>query len=182
MAEEDIHKTVFRTHSGHYEFLVLPFGLSNAPSTFQATMNTIFKPFLRRFITIFFDDILIYNKDWSSHKEHLTIVLDCLRKNGMFAKLSNCKFATSSMKYLGHVITSEGVLPDNAKIEAITSWPTQLNIKQLRGFLGMSGYYWKFVKGYAYIASPLTDLLKHEAFKWSEKAEHAFKQLKESLV
>lgn len=109
-------------------------------------MNTIFKPFLRRFITIFFDDILIYSKDWNSHKEHLTVVLYCLRKNGMFAKLSNCKFATSSMEYLGHVITSEGVLPDNAKIEAITSWPTPLNIKQLRGFLGMSGYYRKFVK------------------------------------
>lgn len=86
------------------------------------------------------------------------------------------------MEYLGYVITSEGVIPDNAKIEAITSWPTPFNIKQLRGFLGLSGYYRKFVKGYACIASPLTDLLIHDAFKWSEKAERAFKQLKESLV
>lgn len=182
MAEEDIHKTAFRTHCGHFEYLVLPFGLSNAPSTFQALMNTIFRPYMRSFVTIFFDDILIYSKDWDSHKQHLMIVLEYLRKNCSFAKLSKCKFATTSMEYLGHVITPDGMQPDPFKIEAITLWPTPTNLKQLRGFLGLSGYYQKFVKGYACIASPLTNLLKIDAFEWNERASNAFNQLKKSLV
>ncbi|KAL8103483.1 hypothetical protein AgCh_027900 [Apium graveolens] len=169
MVEEDISKTAFRTHCGHFEYLVLPFGLSNAPSTFQATMHTIFRPFSRQFVTIFFDDILIYSKDWESHKQHLIMVFDCLQNNSLFAKLSKCKFAATTMEYLGNVITPEGVHPDHSKIEAVTSWHAPTNLKQLRGFLGLSGYYRKFVKGYASIASPLTDLLKRDAFEWNEE-------------
>lgn len=117
-------------------------------------MNTIFGPYLRRFVTIFFDDILIYSKDWDSHKQHLMIVLECLRKNCLFAKLSKCKFAATSMEYLGHVITPEGMHPDPAKIEAITLWPPPTNLKQLRGFLGLSGYYRNLFKDMLLLLCP----------------------------
>lgn len=182
MASCDIHKTAFWTHFGHFEFLVMPFGLSNAPTTFQAAMNTIFKKFLRKFVIIFFDDILIYSKDIDSHVHPLQLVLQCLQENSFFAKLSKCVFAATTIDYLGHVISEKGVQPDASKIEAMVSWPQPGNLKQLRSFLGLSGYYRRFIKGYALIAAPLTDLLKAEAFKWSDKAEEAFQSLKMALT
>lgn len=182
MAKGDIHKTDFRTHFGHFEFLVMPFGLSNAPSTFQAAMNTTIQKYLRKFVIIFFDDILIYSKDLDSHVQHLTVVLNCLRENSFYAKMSKCQFGATTIEYLGHVISAQGVQPDTNKIEAMLSWSQPLNIKQLRGFLGLTGYYRKFVKGYAAIAAPLTDLLKQDAFSWNDKAQNAFVKLKNALT
>ncbi|XP_026445458.1 uncharacterized protein LOC113346084 [Papaver somniferum] len=178
----DIPKTAFRTHDGHYEFLVMPFGLSNAPSTFQSLMNDSFREYLRKFVLVFFDDILIYSKNMSDHLIHLSQVFEVLRSNQLFVKESKCTFAQSSVGYLGHVISAEGVSVEQEKIECIMSWPTPTTIRELRGFLGLAGYYRKFVKDFGKISAPLTQLLKKNAFQWSEKAIAAFKLLQTALT
>ena len=149
MHEADIHKTAFRTHLGHYEFVVMPFGLTNAPSTFQATMNKIFQPYLRRFIAVFFDDILVYSHSKEEHFEHLQLTLTLLEENQFFAKMSKCLFCAQQVEYLGHVVSAKGVQVDPSKITAIMAWPRPVNMKQLRGFLGRTGYYRRFVAKYA---------------------------------
>ncbi|GKB42053.1 ty3-gypsy retrotransposon protein [Tanacetum coccineum] len=162
--EEDVAKTAFRTHHGHYEFLVMPFGLSNAPSTFQATMNHIFRSVLRKFVLVFFDDILVYNTSWELHLQHLETVFSILESNCFFAKQSKCEFGSSSISYLGHIVSSDGVSVDPAKVKAIKYWPLPKNVKQLRGFLGLAGYHRCFVAYYASLGAPLTQLLSKDAF------------------
>lgn len=181
MCDADIYKTTFRIHSGHYEFLVMLYGLTNAPSTFQATMNMVFRPYLQRFVAVFFDDILVYRRNLSDHLEHLKVVLETLKTHNLYAKLSKYSFAQQTTEYLGHVVSAEGVQVDRKKIQAMLDWPVPNNIKKLRGFLGLTGYYRKFVKGYAMIAQPLTELLKKK-FVWDERATMAFEELKERMT
>jgi hypothetical protein len=179
MRKEDIHKTTFRTHDGLYEFLVMPFGLCNAPTSFQALMNDVLRPFLHRFVLVFFDDILIYSKSWV---DHLRVILTELRRHVLFVKRSKCAFGVSSVAHLGHIISEVGVAMDPAKVQAIKDWPVPRSARALRGFLDLAGYYRKFINGYGSIAAPLTVLLKKEGFTWGEEAAVAFDTLKAAVT
>lgn len=137
MAPSDTEKTAFRTHHGHSEFLVMPFCVTNSPSTFHSLMNEVFRPHLCKFVLVFFDDILIYNKTRVQHMQHVKIVFEPLRSNVLFLKRSKCSFGESHVNYLGHVIHGEGVEVDTTKFKAITDWPTPQLTKALRSFLGM---------------------------------------------
>ena len=174
MNKEDIMKTTFRTHHGHFEFRIMPFGLSNAPVTFQGVMNYVFRSYSRKFVLVFFDDILIYSKSLDEHIQHVTAVFDVMREHQLFAKESKCSLAITKVDYLGHSLSTKGVETDPAKIQAVRDWPTLKNVKQLRDFLGLSRYYRKFIKGYAHLAKPLTNLLRKGAFEWDAKAQTAF--------
>ena len=149
--EEDIPKTAFRVHHGHFEFKVMPFGLTNAPASFQNFMNDVFKEELRKIVLVFFDDILVYSNSWDSHLKDLEKVFKKLRAHKLFAKLSKCEFGVERIDYLGYVISKEGVATDGSKIEAMLLWPIPKSAKELRGFLGLTGYYRRFVKDYGVI-------------------------------
>ncbi|WJX73966.1 hypothetical protein P8452_57684 [Trifolium repens] len=182
VVQEDTHKTAFRTFDGHYEFLVMPFGLTNAPSTFQSAMNDLLRPYLRQFVLVFFDDILIYSRCLTDHLHHLRLILELLSTNKFFAKFSKCAFAVEKVDYLGHVISSNGVTPDPDKIQAILDWPVPRSLTALRVFLGLTGFYRRFVRHYASLAAPLTDLLRSTNFVWSTDTELAFTTLKKKMT
>jgi hypothetical protein len=156
----DIHKTAFKTHDGHLEFCVMPFGLTNTPATFQAVMNHIFAPMLRKSVLVFMDDILVFSKTLEDHEKHLAAVLEVLRTNSFFIKKSKCSFAQPQLEYLGHIIGVNGVATNPAKIRVVHQWSAPTTVKQLRSFLGLACYYRKFIRQYGIISRPLTDLLK----------------------
>ncbi|RVW35013.1 Retrovirus-related Pol polyprotein from transposon 17.6 [Vitis vinifera] len=178
----DIPKTAFRTHNGHYEYLVMPFGLSNAPPTFQAIMNSIFRPYLLKFVLVFFYDILIYSPNSNMHLEHVKQAFEILRQHQFFVKISKCAFGQQELEYLGHIVTPQGVQVDQGKIKAMLNWPRPTNISELHGFLGLTGYYRKFVRNYGIIARALTNLLKKGQFAWTKDAETAFQALKQAMT
>ncbi|XP_057438197.1 transposon Tf2-1 polyprotein isoform X1 [Lotus japonicus] len=180
--ENDVPKTTFRTHNGHYEYLVMPFGLMNAPATFQAIMNDIFRPYLRKFVLVFFDDILIYSKDLNEHIGHLELVLSVLLSNCFVANQSKCRFGCRQVDYLGHLISGDGVAVDPDKVQCIEAWPEPKNVKGVRGFLGLTGYYREFIKDYGKVAKPLTELTKKDNFWWGPEAQQAFTLLKSVMT
>jgi hypothetical protein len=155
----------------------MPFGLCNAPSTFQSLMNHVFCPFLRHFVLVFFDDILIYSKTWIDHLTHVDRLLHLLSQHQLFLKQSKCAFGASEVEYLGHLVGKDGIRVDPKKIEAMQDWPHSKNLKSLHGFLGLKGYYCKFVKNYGKIATPLTALLKKNSFSWTPATAQAFQTL-----
>ncbi|TYK18678.1 pol protein [Cucumis melo var. makuwa] len=181
--DSDIPKTAFCSRYGHYEFVVMSFGLINAPAVFMDLMNRVFKDFLDSFVIVFIDDILIYSKTEAEHEEHLHQVLEILRANKLYAKFSKCEFWLRKVTFLGHVVSSEGVSVDPAKIEAMTNWPRPSTVSEIRSFLGLAGYYKRFVEDFSRIASPLTQLTrKGTPFVWSPACESSFQELKQKLV
>lgn len=181
--EGDEFKTAFQTHSGHYEYKVMSFGLTGAPATFQEFMNFVLEPLLRKCVVVFLDDVLVYNKNMEEHIEHLRQVFKLLQEHDLKLKLSKCSFAQDKLEFLGHVISKEGVATDPTKIEIVRKWPVPECVKDIRSFLGMAGYYRKFVKGFGVISKPLTNLLKKgQSFVWTSEAQESFDALKAALV
>ncbi|KAL0559074.1 hypothetical protein IC582_003663 [Cucumis melo] len=181
--DEDVPKTAFRSRYGHYEFIVMSFGLTNAPAVFMDLMNRVFKEFLDTFVIVFIDDILIYSKTEAEHEEHLRMVLQTLRDNKLYAKFSKCEFWLKQVSFLGHVVSKAGVSVDPAKIEAVTGWTRPSTVSEVRSFLGLAGYYRRFVENFSRIATPLTQLTrKGTPFVWSKACEDSFQNLKQKLV
>ncbi|GJU90956.1 putative reverse transcriptase domain-containing protein [Tanacetum coccineum] len=180
--EEDIPKTAFRTCDVHYKFQVMPFGLTNAPAVFMDLMNRVCKPYLDKFVIVFIDDILIYSKNKEEHEKHLKQILELLKKEELYAKFSKCEFWIPKVQFLGHVIDSEGIHVDPAKIESIKDWTSPKSPTEIRQFLGLAGYYRRFIEGFSKIAKPMTKLTQKKIkFEWGDKQEAAFQLLKQKL-
>jgi hypothetical protein len=184
IAEGDEKKTACHTRYGSYEFLVMPFGLTNAPATFCTLMNDIFREWLDDFVVVYIDDILIYNGSLKEHAEHLHKVFQRLRENKLYVKLEKCEFGVTEVDFLRHRITQEGLKMDDHKVKAILDWEPPKSVPALRSFLGLASYYHKFIKNFAKIAAPLTNLLKKSAmtYEWEGACDEAFETLKGILV
>nr|CAE03619.3 OSJNBb0003B01.10 [Oryza sativa Japonica Group] len=181
--EEDIPKTAFTTRYGLYECTVMSFGLTNAPAFFMNLMNKVFMEFLDKFVVVFIDDILIYSKSEEEHEQHLRLVLEKLKEHQLYAKFSKCDFWLTEVKFLGHVITAQGVAVDPSNVESVTKWTPPKTVSQIRSFLGLAGYYRRFIENFSRIARPMTQLLKKdEKFKWTAECDKSFEELKKKLV
>ena len=179
----DVHKAEFRTRYGHYEFLVMSFGLTNASTTFMDSMNRVFQPYVDQFVMVFIDDILVYSKDRENHDTHLRVVLETLRKERLYAKLSKCEFWLREVSFLRHLVSEEGIRVDPRKIEVIIECKPPRNVTEVRSFLGLASYYRRFVKGFSMTATPMMRLLqKNVKFEWSEKCQAIFEKLKAFLT
>lgn len=183
VAEEDIPKTAFRTQYGHYEYTVMPFGLTNAPAIFQRLMNQIFRRLLQKCVIIYLDDILIYSQTREAHYQHIKEVLEILRDNKLYASHEKCQFFQSTISFVGHLISADGLAVQKSKTEAIRDWPVPVSRKQLQAFLGLANYYRKFVPSFATISAPLTKLTSDKIkFDWTAKQQESFDLLKERLT
>src|SRR5438105_3255367 len=181
--EEDIPKTAFSTRYGLYEFLVMSFGLTNAPAFFMYLMNSVFMMELDKFVVVFIDDILVYSKDEAEHAEHLRIILSRLREHKLYAKFSKCAFWLKEVAFLGHVLSAEGIAVDPSKVRDVLTWKQPQTITEIRSFLGLAGYYRRFIANFSKIAKPMTSLLqKNVKFIWSPECEEAFQTLKKLLT
>ncbi|KAJ0752632.1 putative nucleotidyltransferase, Ribonuclease H [Helianthus annuus] len=180
--EEDVPRTAFRTRYGHYEFLVMPFGMTNAPAVFMDLMNRVCKPYLDDFVIVFIDDILIYSKNKEDHERHLRLILELLRKEQLYAKFSKCDFWIREVHFLGHIVNEMGIHVDPAKIDAVRNWAAPKNPSEVRQFLGLAGYYRRFIRDFSKIAQPLTALTqKKVVYSWGSNQEEAFQLLKQKL-
>lgn len=181
--EKDIFKTAFRTRYGHYEFKVMPFGLTNAPATFMNLMNNVLEEYLDKFVIVYIDDILVYSKNQTEHREHLELVLEKLRKHELYAKESKCELFKEEIDFLGHIINKDGVKMDPKKIRTMQEWRVPKNVREIQSFLGLCNYYRRFIKNYAQIATPLNDLTrKDRKWKWDEVHQQAFERLKQMMM
>ncbi|KAL4339237.1 hypothetical protein GQ457_08G024000 [Hibiscus cannabinus] len=181
--EKDVLKIAFCTRYGHYEFLVMPFDLTNAPAAFMDLMNRVFHEYLDQFLVVFIDDILVYSRTEEDHDRHLRLVLQTLLENQLYAKLSKCEFWIREVFFLGHVVSSEGIRVDPKKVEAVVNWKQPKSVTEIRSFLGLVSYYRRFVSGFSKVAAPLTKLLqKGVKYEWSNARQQAFEKLKEALT
>ncbi|KAL6194324.1 hypothetical protein ACLB2K_035408 [Fragaria x ananassa] len=180
--ESDIAKP-FRSRYGHYEFVVMSFGLTNVPVAFMDLMNRVFSPYLDRFVIVFINDILVYSRSEKEHAKHLRIILWTLRSSQLYAKFSKCEFLLDKVRFLGHVVSIEGVSVDPQKVKAMSNWRRPTTVTEIRSFLGLAGYYRRFVQDFSKIAAPLTSLTKKGVkFEWSEQCEQGFQELKNRLT
>nr|ABA95104.1 retrotransposon protein, putative, Ty3-gypsy subclass [Oryza sativa Japonica Group] len=181
--EEDIPKTAFTTRYGLFECTVMSFGLTNAPAFFMNLMNKVFMEYLDKFVVVFIDDILIYSRTKEEHEEHLRLALEKLREHQLYAKFSKCEFWLSEVKFLGHVISAGGVAVDPSNVESVTNWKQPKTVSEIRSFLGLAGYYRRFIENFSKIAKPMTRLLQKDVkYKWSEECEQSFQELKSRLI
>ena len=181
--ESDVPKTAFRTRYEHYEFLLMPFGLTNAPAAFMDLMNPVFQPYLDRFVIIFIDDILVYSGSSEEHSEHLRIVLQTLRERQLYTNLIKCQFWLDKVAFLGHVISAERVSVDPQKIEVVVNWKPPKNVSEVRSFLGLAGYYRKFVEGFSKLAAPLTKMTRKDVkYDWVDACQQSLEELKGRLT
>ena len=181
--ETDILKTAFRTRYGHFEFTVIPFGLTNAPVAFVDLMHRVFQPCLDQFVIVFADDILIYSQSEWEHEYHLRIVLQLLRDHQLYAKCSKYKFWLTEVRFLGHMVSASGVLVDPERVEAMMSWERPKSVFEIRSFLGLAGYYRGFIEDFSRLAAPMTRLTQKEVkFDWDDRCEKAFQELKRRLT
>ncbi|GJQ89168.1 putative reverse transcriptase domain-containing protein [Tanacetum coccineum] len=180
--DEDIPKTAFKTRYGHYEFQVMPFGLTNVPAVFMDLMNHVCKPYLDKFVIVFIDDILIYSHNNEEHANHLRIILELLKKEKFNAKFSKCDFWICIVQFLRHLIDNQGLHIDPAKIKPVKNWASPTTPTEIRQFLGLAGYYRRFIKDFSKIAKYLTELTqKNKKYSWEEKQETTFQLLKQKL-
>ena len=182
IAEEDIHKTAFTAESGHFEYIRMPFGLCNAPSTFQRTMELIFKPLIGKCVMVYIDDIIVYSKTIEEHVEHLTLTFRLLQSNGLKVKIQKCRFAATEVEYLGHIVSEKGVKVDPKKIKSVHNYPAPKNADEVRSFLGLANYYRRFIDQFADKVHALTTLTRSKVtWQWGQKEISAFNGIKECL-
>jgi hypothetical protein len=181
--ESDIPKTAFRTRYGLYEYTVMSFGLTNAPAYFMYLMNKVFMEYLDKFVVVFIDDILVFSKNEEEHAEHLRLVLEKLREHKLYAKFSKCEFWLDSVPFLGYVISAGGIAVDPSKVKDVLDWKPPQDVSEVRSFLGLAGYYRRFIRDFSKIAKPMTQLLeKGKEFVWSDKCQESFEELKKRLT
>eukprot|EP00043_Microstomoeca_roanoka_P019474 m.219569 g.219569 ORF g.219569 m.219569 type:complete len:1192 (-) comp17002_c0_seq5:791-4366(-) len=183
VAERDIHKTAFTTRYGNYEWMVLPFGLCNAPATFQRLMNDVLREFIDKCVVVYLDDVLVYSSTWTDHRHDLRSVCQKLQQQKLYCKPSKCMFGLTTVKFVGHIVTQNQVHMDPDKIKAVADWPVPKTPKDLRGFLGFANFYRKFISRFAHIAQPLTELLrgKPTSIAWGDPQQRAFDTLKRAI-
>ncbi|GJY67096.1 putative reverse transcriptase domain-containing protein [Tanacetum coccineum] len=180
--EDNIPKTTFRTRYGHFKFTIMPFGLTNAPTVFMDLMNRVYRPYLSKFVIVFIDDILNYFKTQEEHEVHLGLILELLKKEKLYAKFSKCEFWLQEVQFLGHVINGDGIHVDPSKIEAVRNWEAPRTPSKVSSFLGLAGYYRRFIENFSKIAKPLTVLTqKSKTYDWGEEQENSFQTLKDKL-
>ena len=167
--ETDIPKIAFKTYYGHFEFTVMPFGLTNAPTTFMDLMHKVFQPYLNKFVLVFVDDILIYSKSKWEHEDHLRIILQLMKDHQLYAKFSKCEFWLTEVRFLGHVVSALGVSVDPKKVKVVMSWERSKSVFEIRSFLGLAGYYRRFIEDFSQLAAPMTRLTRKEVkFDWDD--------------
>ena len=181
--EADVHKTAFVTRYGSYEYTVMPFGLCDAPATFQRIMNDLLRNGLDKFVLVFLDDILIYSRTKEDHLQHIKAVLDKLRSEKFFGRLAKCDFFRTEVEYLGFDVGKDGLKPSLSKVKAIINWPTPKTVTNVRSFWGLCSFYRKFIRWFSEIAAPLTNLTKkNKPWFWGDQEENAFNGLKKAMV
>ena len=181
--EADILKIAFRTRYMHLEFTVMPFGLTNAPTTFMDLMHRVFQTYLDQFVVVFVDDILIYSQYEEEHEDHLRVVLQLLRDHQLYAKFSKCEFWLTEVRFLRHVVSASSVSVDPEKVKAVMSWERSRSVFEICTFLGLAGYYRRFIEDFSRLVAPMTRLARKEVkFKWNDLCEKEFQELKIRLT